>query len=129
MRRFHSRFAMQALALAMIVSCSGGATNPTAETLNIEFTSPNEDDGAILFTIAGGPVESIDGSGHSVYSARPDPNTLRVILTGRVSSGVIGRIRIPDGDRASQYSVAILQLASLSHMEREPAGYTIRLAE
>jgi hypothetical protein len=113
----------------MLLSCSGGVTAPTAATLNLEFSSPNDDDGAVLLTVVGGPVESVDGSGHAVYSARPDGNTLRVILTGKLSSGIIARIRIPDRDRASHYTVTIQQTATLDHLERDPAGYTMHLAE
>ena len=129
MNRQLRRLRRRAIALALLASCSGGATAPVGGTLRLEFSSPNGDDGAVLFTITGGRVESIDGSDHSVFSARPHPSTLRVILTGTLSSGTIALIRIPDRDQASHYSVTLDEVASSDHLQRDLAGYTIRLAE
>jgi hypothetical protein len=119
----------RAVGLALLVSCSGGSTAPVGETLNLELSSPTADDGAVLFTIRGGPVESIDGAGYAVYSARVDANTVRVIVIGALSSGVIARIRIPDREQAPHYSATVEQVASSDHLERDPAGYAMRLAE
>jgi hypothetical protein len=118
------------MGLGLLVSCSGGSTGPTAANLNVGFSSPNGDDGAVLFTIAGGPVESVEAVGHSLYSAQLDANTLRVIVAGDLSSGTIARIRIPDRDQASHYSVSVGQVASRSHyIERDPSPYGMSLRE
>src|SRR5215210_4422172 len=129
MKREAGRLWRRPVGGALLAACSGGATAPIGETLNLELSSPSGDDGAVLFTITGGPVQSIDGSGYVIFSARPDANRVRVIMTGRLSPGIIARIRIPDRDQASRYSVTIDQVSSLAHLEREPAGYALHLTE
>jgi hypothetical protein len=117
-------------ATALLTSCSGGTTGPTAAVLNVQFSSPTLDDGAVLFTIAGGPVESVAAVGHAVYSARPDANTLRIIVAGDLTSGTIARIRIPDRDQAARYSIRVSDVASrATHVERDPAAYGMSLKE
>ena len=99
------------------------------ETLKLELSSPSGDDGAVLFTITGGPVESVEGAGYAIFSARPDANRMRVIVMGKLSPGIIAQIRIRDRDQASRYSVTVDQVAGLDHLEREPGGYALHLTE
>jgi hypothetical protein len=82
-----------------------------------------------MFTLSGGPVDSVEAIGYSVYSARIDPNTLRIIVTGNLVSGTIARIRIADNREASRYSATINQVAArASYAQRNPASYSLSLA-
>jgi hypothetical protein len=113
---------------SLIVSCSGGSTGPAGGTLEVNFLSPNEDDGAVLFTITGGAVASVDAPAGSVHAAQLDANTLRVVVTGNLRSGVIARIHIPDVTQASHYSSLINDVAARGTYEgRDPAKYSISL--
>lgn len=110
--------------------CSPEPIGPTAGMLQVTLATPNTDDGAVLFTISGGPVDSIEAVGYSVHSARIDPNNLRVIITGHLHSGVIARIRIPDARQLSRYSAIINQVATrATYAQRNPASYSLSLAE
>jgi hypothetical protein len=101
---------------------------PIAATLEVNFSSLADDDGAVLFTISGGPVDSVDASGYRLYLARIDSNTLRVIVAGDLGSGIIARIHIADDRRLSQYSATLDQVAArVSYAQRDPAAYSLGL--
>jgi hypothetical protein len=116
-----------ALAL-LLVSCSGDITGPVSGSLEVRLNSPNTDDGAALFTVTGGPVETVDAVLGTVYTAKVDGNTTRVVIAGSLTSGPIARVRIADVSHAVLYSVQLNQLAVRStYAPRALAGYTISI--
>ena len=83
-----------------------------------------------MFTITGGPVDSIESEGYSVYSAAIDAATLRIVITGDLQPGTLARIRIPDRDQASHYGGVIEQVARRSsYQQRDPTGYELSLTQ
>lgn len=97
--------------------------------MHVTLATPDSDDGAVLFTLSGGPVDSVEGVGYSVYSARIDDNTVRVIVTGTLASGPVARIHIPDHRRISSYSAIVNQVAArTTYQQRDPSGYSLTLA-
>ena len=121
--------ARHALMLSVLLfSCSSG-TGPTVGVLNVKLSSLRGDDGAVLFTIVGGPVESVEAVSGAVHSAQIDANTLRVVITGNLSAGAVARVRIADVNQASRYSAAVNQVAARSsYVARDPGHYSITLA-
>ena len=116
------------MGLASLAGCSNN-TGPTAGALNVSLTSPNTDDGAVLLTISGGPVDSVEAIGYTLYTAPAGPNTLRLIATGNVGSGTIARIHVPDARQASRYVTSIDQVAARStYAQRDQAQYSVSLA-
>jgi hypothetical protein len=117
------------LGVLVLGGCSHEPEGATAGTLSVSLATPNSDDGAVLFTLSGGPVDSVEAVEYSIYSARIDPNTLRIIVTGNLVSGTIARIRIADDREASRYSVTINQVATRSsYAQRDPGSYSLSLA-
>jgi hypothetical protein len=117
------------LALLLVTSCSNN-TGPTAAALSLSLSTPNDNDGAVLLTITGGPVDSVEATAFTVYTAKQDPETLRLIVTGNLGAGPIARIHIPDGRQASRYSARISQVASrLTYAPRNPNSYSARLLQ
>jgi hypothetical protein len=115
-------------ALGGLVACSHEPAAPTPGILNVALSTPNSDDGAVLFTVSGGPVDTLESTGFAVYSARVDPGTLRVIVIGNLASGPIVRIRIPDDGQSSGYTAALDQVSvRATHAQRDPAAYTLSL--
>jgi hypothetical protein len=111
----------------LVLSCSSG-TGPTSGTLDVKLSSPNANDGAVLFTLKGGPVESVEAVDGMAYSAQIDANTLRVVVAGNVSSGTIARVRIADVTQGSRYSVALNQVAArLTYALQDPGLYGLIL--
>ncbi|MGH7508403.1 MAG: hypothetical protein ACREMZ_02905 [Gemmatimonadales bacterium] len=114
--------------IALLVPGCSGTTGPTAGMLDVSLTTPFADDGGILLTVSGGPVSSVEAPGYRVYSMQLDPNTLRLIVAGRLGSGTIVRLSIPDVRQASRYVASIGQVAARSsYVQRDPTGYTVSL--
>ncbi len=115
--------------LLSLGGCSSEPPGPSAATLQVALATPAPDDGAVLFTITGGPVDSIDAADYQVYSNQRDANTLRVIVMGALKPGIIARIHIPDQSRIADYSGMVNQVAArASYTQRDPAGYGLTLA-
>jgi hypothetical protein len=114
------------LAALLLVGC-GGDTGPTAGSLKLNLTSPHGDDGGLLLTLGGGPIDSIESTGNQVYMSGSE-DSLRVIIAGPLVSGTIARIHIPDTRLASNYSAVVLQAAARgSYTQRNAAAYSISL--
>lgn len=110
------------------LGCSDDPSAPVAATLSLDFVTPVSEDGAVLFTISGGPVDSVAAPAHHLYTARVDATTLRVILVGNISSGTLGRLYLSDERRISQYSASVNQVAAReSYQQRDPAAYRLAL--
>ena len=113
---------------ALLVSCSSGTIDPTAGVLNVKLNQLQGDEGAVLFTITGGPVESVESTTGVVHTAEVSANTTRVIVAGDLSLGTIARIRIGDMSQAANYSAQINQLAARStYAPRDPTPYSLSL--
>jgi hypothetical protein len=109
--------------------CSHEPSAPVGATVEVRLETPAQDDGAALFTILGGPVDSVEAVGYDRYTARIDENTTRVIVAGDLTGGAIARIHIPDGRRLPQYSVTLDQVASRGYAQRDVASYALSLEE
>jgi hypothetical protein len=109
----------------------GGCTNntgPVAGALNVSISSPQHDDGAVMITVYGGSVDSVESVGFPVYSLRV-ADSVRFIVTGNLGSGPVARIHVPDGRQASRYQAKISQAAARgSYLPREPGTYSIHLS-
>jgi len=117
-----------AAALGMLTGCSGQPSAPVAATLQVSLSTPFTDDGALLFTVTGGRVDSVDAPGYTLYTSQTDPATLQVILTGNLSPGIVAHVHIPDERVASQYSASINQVAAReTYVARDPASYHVEL--
>jgi hypothetical protein len=123
------RWALGVAGLLLLPACSGEVIGPVPGVLNLSLIAPQGDEGAVLFTVMGGPVDTVEAVGPGLYSARIDASTLRVVITGDLSSGLIARIRIPDDRLASQYTATVSQVALRStYTQRDPERYAIALA-
>ena len=116
------------MGLGILASCTEPA-GPTEGTLLVTLAAPDNDDVAVLFTLSGGPVDSVESVGHLIYSARIDGNTVRVIVTGTLASGPLARIHIPDQRQMSGYLAIVNQVAAhTTYQQRDPSGYSLTVA-
>jgi hypothetical protein len=112
----------------LLLSCSND-TGPVSGTLEVHLGSPDNDDGAALFTVMGGPIEKVDAEGGTAFIGKVDGNTTRVIVAGNLNSDIIARLHIPDMSQAGEYFVVLNKMAVRStYAAREPAGYSISLS-
>jgi hypothetical protein len=122
------RLRMAILLGVVSLGCSDDPSAPVAATLSLDFVTPASEDGAVLFTISGGPVDSVAAPAHRLYTTRVDASTLRVILVGNISSGTLGRLYLSDERRIPQYSASVNQVAAReSYHQRDPATYHLAL--
>ena len=132
------RVLLPGCALALLLSSCGGdghgptgPTGPTPGVLRIALVTPHTDDGAVLFTISGAPVVSVDvaAPGYQVYTAIPDTNTARVLVTGDLAAGDVVRIHVADTRRAASYHATIAQAASRTTFAQQVlTGYSLTVA-
>lgn len=114
------------LAAFLLSGCSNN-TGPAAGVLNVNVSSPQHDDGALMLSVYGGPVDSVESVGFPIYSIRTS-DSVKFIVTGSLGSGAVARIHIPDGRQASRYIAQVSQVAArMSYAPRDPAGYSITL--
>ena len=114
-------------AMLLLAACSN-STGPTAGILSLTVASPHKDDGGLMLTVYGGPVDSVEAPGYVIHAAHV-ADSVKMIVTGNLVSGVIVRVHIPDSRQASRYSARISQAAARqTYVQRDPASYTVSLA-
>ena len=114
------------LAAFLLGGCSNN-TGPVAGAMNVNVSSPQHDDGALMLSVYGGPVDSVESVGFPIYSIRA-ADSVKFIVTGSLGSGAVARIHIPDGWQASRYSAIVSQVAArVSYAPRDPATYSVAL--
>ena len=129
-RRVRLALMLWVAAVGLISGCSGAASGPVGATLEVVLASPAQDDGAVLLTLSGGPMDSLETASpnYTLYPSRSGPSTLRVIVTGELGSGPILRIHIPDESRIPQYSATIEQIAArTTYTQRDAGAYSLTL--
>ena len=115
--------------IVWVSGCSSESHGPVAAVLDAALVSPAQDDGAVMFTVTGGPVDSVEASGYRLYTTRGAGDTLRVIVAGELQSGSIARIHIPDEQRIPQYAARIDQVAARgTYLQRNPGEYSMTLS-
>ncbi|HJP57693.1 MAG TPA: hypothetical protein VJ847_11785 [Gemmatimonadales bacterium] len=129
-----ARARLAAALAAAALACGGDhgtePSGPVPGVLTLELVTPRSDDGAILLTVSGGPVASIEaaGSGYQLFSVIPDTLTARVLVTGDLAAGALLRLHVADTRRAAAYRASVAQAASRDTFAQQPlAGYALRV--
>ncbi|HEX7917867.1 MAG TPA: hypothetical protein VF454_00615 [Gemmatimonadales bacterium] len=120
------------LAAVGLASSCGGDGGPHAQpgVLTLTLNTPNVDDGALLFRVVGGPVDSVAG-GVMVQdgSYTVQPSYTRIVVAGDITDGVVAGVYIPDVHDASSYSVVMEQVAVRNTFaQRSIGGYSIAVS-
>lgn len=117
--------------LALAVACGDdGPTAPTPGTLVISLVTPNADDGAMLFTLAGGTIEDprpIDGA-HTFFFRRDGTSAIVALCVGDLAAGPLIEFDVPDIGKASSYSATVTEVAGTSFdLRASLSGYSLRV--
>jgi hypothetical protein len=92
-------------------------------------TSPNSDDGGIMFVVRGGPIDSVRSPFADAFTRRLSASEWRLIVAGNVSSAVVARVWVPDLDAAAQYAATVEQVASgITYAQRATTSYALIVA-
>ena len=126
------RSVLLAAVLGWSLGCGDGGAPPDIPTpglLGLWLSSPNVNDGALLVTITGGIVDSVQPApGYTLSSAGAGTSTVRVVVTGNVASGIVAQILVPDTRRAASYHITVDQAAARgSYALQNVGGYAIEV--
>jgi hypothetical protein len=130
----YTRFAALLVVGALLSSCGGSSepSGPTAGVLSLTLNTPNTSDGAILFRVNGGVVDSIAGNPVMVASGSYNTftgNLTRVVIAGPITDGAIAYLFVPDVGKVASYTITIEQVvANATYAQRSTAGYSMAVA-
>ena len=132
MRRVHAVLAIGALAAAVsgCGAAGGSATGlatPTTPALAVVLATPNADDGAVMFTVAGARIDSITAEqGYALDSAGAPGATRRVIVQGAIAAGPIAHVWAAAGTQPAALTASVTQVAQRgTYAQRAIAGYAV----
>jgi hypothetical protein len=129
-----------ALFLVLVIgSCQNEGSGPTGPAgpegpapasgmLSVQLTSPNVNDGGVMFTVSGGTITSVSSSSYTIYTAEPSTSIRKVVVVGNVTSGILVTIAVPDVSRVGQYT-AVLEQASArdTYAQQNLSAYSLQV--
>ena len=122
------RRVLAATAVAIVVACKGDSTGPVAGTLKVNLTTPNSGaDGAVMLVLSSpvAPSSVAAGTGLLLWGAPVTTTSVKLVLTGTLTTGTILTLDVDDVNKVSQYSVSLQQVAASSGFGlRGLAGYS-----
>lgn len=122
-----NRYRWCVLLLGSLACTEAPATPPQPGMLVVELVSTGVSDGALLFTISGGPVDAVTAVSTTVTS-RTDETGTHVFVSGALAPGAIVRVAVPDVASAPAYVVSLEQVADgRTFALVDPAFVTIRI--
>jgi hypothetical protein len=130
----HLRILALVATVGFVANCGGGGGGgggPEAGFLNLTLNTPNADDGAVLFRVVGGDVDSVlAGAMVQEGSYTVQPTLTRVVVAGNIVDGVVAQVAVPDIDDAANYSVVVEQVSirNAPFTQRALGGYSIAVS-
>ncbi|UCF19032.1 MAG: hypothetical protein JSU87_14035 [Gemmatimonadota bacterium] len=132
-RRHWQLVAAAVMALAITLAC-GDEDGPTAAvpgTLVLTLTTPNADDGAILFSISGGGIDiptSVVAS-NLLFHRLTGTASMNAVVVGDIAAGALVSFEVPDVGAAPSYSATITEVADRNNALRTSlAGYSLSVS-
>ena len=121
------------LALLLVAGgCSGSDSSPTgpvAGPLRVVLTTPNTDDGAVMFQVTGVVDSVVAPAGLTLFQSVPGPNVIRAIVTGNIATGNnLLTLYVADVSKASSITTQLMQVAAQGTYAQRPIGaYTLQV--
>jgi hypothetical protein len=122
--------------LALVVLCCVGSAcsddptgTPRGGPLLLQLSTPNADDGAVMFEITGPPIDSVTTINDSMrLFTRREGGTLLGVVIGTVGNGPIVNVWVPDVNAATSYSGRVVDVADRQNALRTSLeSYTVRV--
>ncbi len=115
--------------------CSSSAEGPVAGELQVRLTTPNLDDRAVLFRLAGtqSAVSLPAGSANRLLVSPATGDTVRVLVIApqgsHLTAGELVLVTVPDTRQVAAYAARLLDVASTAYVERVTAGYALQVVK
>jgi hypothetical protein len=120
---------MSAVSAVGLVACGGDGngdlspTGPTAGTFAVTLSTPNADDGAIVFRVNGPGITQITNGNPAHYMHFDQAGSaITVVIVGDLEDGTLLTFRVPDVDAASSYGATVLEVADRTNELRGSVG-------
>ena len=134
MMRLRPKAWITAAVVAVTMSCGGDGDEITSTPsmdpgfVNVSLSTPNSNDGAIMFTLAGGVIDSLTPAGGTLFSASTGTNQFRAIVAGTITDGTVLRFWMPDRRNIASYTATLEQAAARSTYEQQGlSGYSLSI--
>ena len=120
--------------VAVTANCGGGGgetPTPIPGYLTLTLSTPNSNDGAVLFKVQGGTVDSmVSGAMVQKGSYVINPTFTRAVVAGNIVDGIIAKIHVPDVAKVANYSAVVEQAANrTSFAQQSLTGYSIAVTQ
>jgi hypothetical protein len=131
MRTVQRKIAWRTLGLVLLFGCGGPATvEPGVPEgpgfLAVKLSTPNTDDGAVWFSLSGGPMDSVRVSQKRILTRDGGTNQRHVIVVGVISSGTVASFWVPERRDVANYQAVLEQATGLAALEQQTlTGYTL----
>lgn len=105
---------------------------PTAGEVWVELTSPNTDDGALLFVVHAAAPTELNGAtgaceGCQAFVHPVSATEFRVIVTGPLVTGPIARLQVGNAAPTSAFRLEVREVAKRDYQTRSASGYRLKL--
>ena len=122
------RWVLTGLALAAFACLDG----PTPGEVTLALQTPNQDDGAIAFSITAPAPNEVTGvtamcDSCLAFVSRVNATELRAIITGNLAAGPLARVAVLNGSPNQAYHVKVLAVSSRTFAPRDMTGYTLSI--
>lgn len=98
-----------------------------AAWLNVVLTTPNDDDGGIIFKLSGAQIDSVEAVVEGFFASTAENGAWTVLITGELKDGPIARVRVADPEEAGEVEWTVEQAAARSYALRDVGGYTLQI--
>ena len=117
-------------ALSVGAACSDDPTTGVTQagTVTLRLTTPHADDGAVLFEVSGGPIDTATAGNASLrlFTRRASGSTIVGVVAGVVTNGAVVTLRVPDVGAAAGYTARVVEVADRQNALRTSlAGYAL----
>ena len=122
---------------ALTIACKNADIQGTGpgDTINpgfvtVTLATPNSNDGALLLTLSGGTMDSLQASAGTIFFASTGTNKFRVMVAGTIADGPVVRFWMPDRRNVAQYLATLEQAAVRStYVQQDISGYSLSIVE
>ncbi|MGH7537882.1 MAG: hypothetical protein ACREMF_04560 [Gemmatimonadales bacterium] len=122
---------LAAAALLLAGTDCGDSGSPAQPgTLRVSLTTPNTDDGAILFEVSGPAIDTMApvNASYRLFTRRIGTTTVRAVLAGPVASGTVATLEVPDVGAAGSYTATVTEVVDRQNQLRPLSGYQLQVA-